>query len=369
MATAPTLVMFVNGQADSPVEELVAGAHRAITLDTMERAMTTGGFDRTVGVTASPALAEKLRGRASVQVSRGPFHWGQRLHQLLKEEAIQEPFYIGGGSLPLLSARDFGSALKKLALGENCLVTNNRYSSDLVAFKPASALEHIELPPTDNALAQRLYWEAGLASFSLPRSARTQFDVDTPTDLLVLKLHGGAGPQATAYLGELELDTSRLQEALSFLSKPKAQVVVAGRVGSHVWSVLERRTPCRVRFLSEERGLRADGREEEARSILGFYLEEVGARRFFQALAELGNAAFVDTRVIFSHLHLRVSQTDRFLSDLGWVDQIQHPLVREFTAAALEAPIPVVLGGHSLVSGGLMALGEVASRVKIERDH
>ena len=36
------------------------------------------------------------------------------------------------------------------------------------------------------------------------------------------------------------------------------------------------------------------------------------------------------------------------------------PVVRDLTAAARAAPIPVVLGGHSLVAGGIWALAEAA---------
>ena len=51
---------------------------------------------------------------------------------------------------------------------------------------------------------------------------------------------------------------------------------------------------------------------------------------------------------------------DRFLSDLGRWQDIRDPFLRGLTRAALEAPIPVLLGGHSLMSGGLMALNEHA---------
>jgi len=37
---------------------------------------------------------------------------------------------------------------------------------------------------------------------------------------------------------------------------------------------------------------------------------------------------------------------------------IHDPWIREFTAAVRDAPIPILLGGHSLVSGGLYALAE-----------
>ena len=39
--------------------------------------------------------------------------------------------------------------------------------------------------------------------------------------------------------------------------------------------------------------------------------------------------------------------------DLLLADRISDPWLRELTAAARDAPIPVVLGGHSLVGPGL----------------
>lgn len=108
--------------------------------------------------------------------------------------------------------------------------------------------------------------------------------------------------------------------------------------------------------------MEADGRAEQGavRSLLGFLWEEVDPWRFFQALGELADLVLLDSRVLFAHLGRRPSAADRFRSDLLQPDKIQDPLVREFTAAAKEAPIPVILGGHSLVSGGLYALIELA---------
>jgi hypothetical protein len=42
------------------------------------------------------------------------------------------------------------------------------------------------------------------------------------------------------------------------------------------------------------------------------------------------------------------------------VAAITDPFLRDLTAGALAAPIPVLLGGHALVSGGLMALVQSA---------
>ena len=94
----------------------------------------------------------------------------------------------------------------------------------------------------------------------------------------------------------------------------------------------------------------ADGRENTGKvhSILGFYLEQVGRGRFFKTLTQLGDAAFIDTRVIFEHFRLNPSRADRFYADLGQADRIKNAFIREFTQAAGAASIPVILGGHSM---------------------
>jgi len=64
--------------------------------------------------------------------------------------------------------------------------------------------------------------------------------------------------------------------------------------------------------------------------------------------------------VLLAHQGVEASRADRFLSDVGQHEAIEEPFLRQFTQAAGRAPIPVLLGGHSLVSGGLMALVEYA---------
>ncbi len=192
----------------------------------------------------------------------------------------------------------------------------------------------------------------------------SQFDIDSPAELAVLTLVGGAGPRLQALLDDWALDVSLYRRILPLFTVSTAQVLVAGRTSSSVWQYLERETACRVRFFSEERGMQADGRigGGEARSLVGFYLAAVGVQRFFATLTELADAAFLDSRVILAHLGLRPCRADRFLSDLGRYEEIEDPFLRELTEGAAGAAIPVALGGHSVVSGGLMALIEHAWR-------
>ncbi len=352
------VILFLGGIGDSPVAEMVAGCHRAIAQDTIERAHLAGIFDGVILVTDGGQLDPSV----VVEPSGRPFHFGKRLKEIIEKYNIEAPFYIGGGSIPLLPSSELRALGERLSSTQDTVIANNPFSADLVAFTPGKAIEAIELPATDNPLAQLLVRQANLCEVSLPHTACYQFDVDTPTDLLILKLHPGIGRHTRAYLEELALDTSRLEQAVRLFTDGDAQILVAGRVGSYVWSQLERETSCRVRMLSEERSLHADERDRrgEVRTILGFYLEQVGADRFFETLAWLGDAAFIDTRVLFTHFGLNLTLADRFYSDLGQYEKIDNPFARELTQKAMEAPIPIILGGHSLVSGGILALIEVA---------
>jgi hypothetical protein len=217
-------------------------------------------------------------------------------------------------------------------------------------------------PDRDNALGWVL-GDAGLPAEELARTTGTSFDIDTPTDLLALALHPGAPEHTRACLARLSLDTRHIKKAISAFVDRQAEILVAGRVGSRALSYLEREAACRTRVFSEERGMRADGRlaRGQVRSMMGMYMEQIGVDRFFQeVIPQLGQAAFLDDRVVWAHHRVWPAADDRFNSDLFRPQRIVDPFVRRFTEAAMACPIPVVLGGHSLVSGGLYVLVEAA---------
>lgn len=339
----------------------MASAHRAIALDTLHRAKISEGFDTYIVVTdTSDVFFESPQHDIIIEPSRQPFHFGGSLRDLVVKHHLERVCYVGGGAMPLLSSEELARISRQLSTARDTVITNNIYSGDLVAFTPGSSLDKISLPSIDNPLPQILHSEAGLKAITLPKGISTLLDVDTPTDLAILRMYPDVGPHLRAYLDSQHLDTGRLARALAFFTDPHAEVLVAGRVSSYVWSRLEEETACRCRVISEERGMRADGREGAVRSILGQQLELVSPHDFFLGLSELADAAFIDTRVLFRHLRLRLSASDRFLSDMMRSQDISDPWLREITQAAKDAPIPVVLGGHSLVTGGLLALIEIA---------
>ncbi|MBI2912107.1 MAG: hypothetical protein HYY05_08180 [Chloroflexi bacterium] len=359
--SAPDLLIYVGGVAPRGVAGLVAGAHEAIARDLLMKAGRTGVFQRCFLVTDSLPLASSVPD-AIVVPSPHPFHFGESLRDLIRHYGIEAPLYVGGGAAPLLSDRRLAALAQRLARSPNAVIANNLYSSDLVAFQPGAALERVDLPAIDNPLAQRLRLQAGLRGIELPRNAATQFDVDTPGDLAILAALPRLGGHLGDYIRGLGIETGHVEAALALLTDPGAEVLVAGRVSSQVWRYLERQTACRVRLYSEERGMRADGREEagRVRSLLGRELVRLGPEEFFRELAGLCDAILLDTRVLFACAGWRLTESDRFSSDLLRPSQIEHEGLRAFTRAAAGATVPVVLGGHSLVSGGLYALVDAA---------
>ncbi len=364
--TLPLLIMTGVTEASEP-ERMVSQVRQAITLDLVERALTVPSFGPIVVATNSPELSGRLTGYAGQVVvdldePGKAFHFGRRLLGLIARCDADRCFYIGGGAGPLLSSADLAAIAERLLAADRLLITNNFYSSDWAAFCPASTLAGRALPSNDNELAWLLGEDAGLPIQEMPRNGATQFDVDTPADLLTLSVHPATGPHARACLDGMALDMQALDAALPLLLDRDAEILVAGRVSSLTWSYLERETACRTRVISEERGMRASRRQAQGqvRSVLGHYLDAVGLERFFEGLATMGQAVFIDNRVILAHRGLWPSAADRFYSDLRRPAQVGEPFLREFTAAAIAAPVPVIMGGHSLVSGGMYALVEAA---------
>ena len=153
----------------------------------------------------------------------------------------------------------------------------------------------------------------------------------------------------------------RLRAAREVLKTPATRVILAGRVPSWALAQMEKSTQCWTRVYSEERGMRAAGRlgAGQVRSLLNDHLQAVGLERFIAELSSMADAILWDTRVLWAARGVWPTEVERYAADLGMVECIADPFLRDFTQAINEAPIPIVTGGHALVSGGLWTLLEV----------
>lgn len=379
--TRPALVVFQGGASTSSLlERLVADAQAAATLDLLAAASESGAFSRTVLITELDSLASAATGLGGLHLTTTPlptrtgaesFHFGESLLGICRSLGLERVVYVGGGAMPLATVRDMADLSLAVGGEGECVTANSLYSADVVAFYPASALERIGLPAADNDLAWLLHYKAGLPFSPMPRTLASQFDLDTPTDLATLWWSSQLPPLQTlvgAHLTrtlqsvprELPLLAQNIERTYQVMATRRAEVLVAGRVSSWVWRRLETNLPCQTRIVSEERGMRASGREErgEVRSLLGLYGDLAGTGGLVKAIAQVCDAAFLDSRVLFAHRGHKPSAQDRFASDALLPEQITDPWVREFTEAVMSSSIPIVLGGHSLVSGGVWALSE-----------
>jgi hypothetical protein len=281
---------------------------------------------------------------------------------------------LGSGAIPLATVADARRFVDVAGGGEQRALANNQYSADIVAIGDARLLDDLAELPGDNALPRWLAEVRGVPVEDIRADWRLQVDLDSPLDVV---LTGAARPD--------DLDAGRVAatlEAVRAVARDRrSELIVAGRTSAATLAWLESATASRVRGLVEERGLRASttaamalrpgeaehgavSRGRAPASILGLVLDDRGPDALGSVLGQLGDAAIVDTRVLLAH-RLGVDESvwpraeDRFASDLLLPDRIADPWLRALTVAAVEAPIPILFGGHTLVGPGLrLALGE-----------
>lgn len=326
-------------------------------------------LERAVAV-ARAGLAERHRagflaaGATSARIVSGPpddTPFGQRLRALAAEAGDGGLVVLGSGAIALATAAD-RRAFVAAARGDlPAALANDRYSADVVAVALATrSLRDLPDLTSDNALPRWLSETAEIPVTDLRRRWRLGVDIDGPLDLVLL---GGRWPDPLARDDRARIE-ARLEAVRAIARDPRSELLVAGRTSSMTLRWLERSTASRTRVLVEERGLRTHvaGQRPPA-SVLGLLLERDGPSALGTHLARLADAAVIDTRVLLAHLlgpdeRGWPGPADRFASDLLLYEHIADPWLGELTAAAAEAPIPVLLGGHTLVGPGLrLALG------------
>lgn len=352
-------VILEGGQPTDLVEQQMVSVRRGMTLDAIAKLRHIPEIDVIYLSTNYPELATAAAALGAVVVpEEPPFHFGRCLQYVINQGQLDGVIYIGGASCPFLTADEFRQMARDLRLRKNVVYTNNPQSADIVAFTPAKAINAIKLPDNDNVLPTRLRQGAGLERVFLPHSVGVHFDIDTPSDVLVMSLSPRVEPHTRQAIAALNWDNSRLRQALNHLASPESHIFLAGRVNPWTMQHIGMYYRSRLRVISEERGMRALGRAErgEVHSLLAFLLEQLSPQGLIDYISSIADAAFIDTRIIFAHFRLGLAEGQRFASDLGWLDSIRQPFVEELTAAAFNAPIPIILGGHSLVAGSMWSL-------------
>ncbi len=340
---------------NSPGEIMVEKARAASSVDLVS-VLHTAGVEKIILVSQDASLGEEMAGSAvPVSLERGssPFHFGRTLQSIIGEYETEALLYFGSGSGGLLDAQR-ARALIRFAKREKAgALLNNFYSCDYAAIARVQDLLALDLPSIDNSLGFALS-DAGIACYSLPREFETQFDIDTPTDVLLLAATELGGERMRRFTQSITYEHQAIPRILPLLRTRDAQLMIIGRVNPITWAHFEQEIACRTSVLSEGRGMRSYPSGKE--TLLSNLLTRKGAIPFFEKLENVCDGAIIDTRPFLVQGRDLPPASDRFASDLLDHAAIIDPLWREFTFAASQAKIPVILGGHSLVSGGLYLL-------------
>jgi len=350
---------------DPPLVRLLAEARSALIRHQV------GLFRR-----AGAARLEVLPGRED-EAPTGPRagSFGERLARLVADAGIRRLIVMGSGAVPRLTLRDARALVAAAGATGRRAVTNNRYSSDVCGVSDAGALRDLPPLPSDNALPRWLEERAGFAVRELGGRERLALDLDSPLDLALLALAPRAPRPLVRLAADVGIEIPRLAELRDLARDPRRELLVFGRSGSHTLQWLERNVRCRVRFLAEERGLRAssplaiggaspatDGTAARPpRSTLGRLLDVSWPDALASVVADLADGGIIDTRVLMAHHWERdedrwPTPADRFASDLLRPDDVADPWLAALTLSAASATIPIMLGAHTLIGPGIPLL-------------
>ena len=357
-----------------PVTVLILAPAAAVDAAPLERVLDAARF-----ALAEHHRVEFLAAGASRAIVRRelpddtPF--GARLRRLVHELRPDGLVVLGAASLPLATAADRRAFLEAASADTPGVLANVRYSADAIAISNAfTILRDVPDLPSDNALPRWLEEVIGSAVRDLRARRRLAMDVDSPLDLLLLD--GVRGAPVLPLPTDLEAAPvrERLASLRALATDPSGELLVSGRMSAADLRWLERSTRSRTRALVEERGLRTAtagpmlGRPNRRppRAVLGELLDRDGVDAFGRIVASLADGALIDSRVLLAH-RLGADERrwppaeDRFASDLLQPDRVRDPWLRDLTAAAAGAAVPILLGGHGLVGpGARLALGSRA---------
>ena len=164
---------------------------------------------------------------------------------------------FGTGAVPRLGLADARRLVAMATSGRRQALTNNRYSSDIVALGRAAVLRDLPPLPSDNPLPRWLEEIARYSVAELPGKERLALDLDTPLDVCLAALAPGAPRWLVDATADANIAIPRLADLRAVARDPSNELLVFGRSGARTLAWLERNVRCRVRFLAEERGMRA----------------------------------------------------------------------------------------------------------------
>ena len=276
------------GPEAGPLEGWVADARApACPIATPTRFAAAGASD--VGIVGRTARRAAVRRAASGRSSPPTGRPGSSL--------------LGSGAIPLATRRDRRDLVDAAAADDRVALANNRYSADAIAIAAPRMCS-----PTCRTCRPTTRSRAGSPRSPATRSTTSDAAGGSASTSTARSTSSSsaARPGRAAGDGATAVDTARVRERLAAVRAvardPNAELLVAGRTSAATLAWLERSTAARTRALVEERGLRTQRRRPAAAGLRPRrLLERDGPGSLGSHLAQLSDAAIVDSRVLLAH--------------------------------------------------------------------
>ena len=313
------LFIMMGLYGNSTPENVLNRAYVASTLDLVDKGEKAENIGRIIVSTNSNSIMEGLSGDSRVEIEKTEkdFHFENEFEKILIKYKPESLLYFSGGSGVLLDAGDIDSFSNLLIERKGAIIANNFYSSDFVGLNPADKILDIGIPNRDNMLGWKSR-QAGYSPFELKRNAKTQYDLDSPLDLIPLSITAAAEGRLGEAIDCLSFEHNEIEQILPLLTDAQSSIKIAGRIGSTTWKYFEKCAACETNIVSEGRGLFASGKLDRSEQKFVTYglLERMGYKNMLEYLLGDSDALFLDTRVLFAGKGIWPEKPDRFWSDL-----------------------------------------------------
>lgn len=366
-----TPIIIENWNVQPPkgsISEIIKEAREQMIFDTSQKMFESGYFNSSiiVGDENLQKKAEKLNFVIFEKTEKN-FNFGKYLLKIINKYSLDKIFYFGAGSCYLLKTDELKFISENTVKGQ--FISNNPISSDFISFSSSDLNNEIILnfPNIDNYFSSYLMNTTPLKYIKMPVSLGSIFDIDTPNDFAILSKITNNSCRIGNYMSNNIFKNIDLDKLLKILSSKSNEIFVYGRINPLNLYIAERDIPCKIRFLSEERGLKIRGKASA--SLLKHVFNSENFDNFFKLFENICSAGIFDTRVIFSLFAGKYDQEDVYLSDMKMWEKINNPFIKSFTKKISESKVPIILGGHSVVNGGLMALSNLVKGEKYDSSY
>ena len=360
-----SMVVFEGGRPAGDVDGWLSEVRGKMAAELALKGLGCGAFSEVLLV-GDRRIEADSRVRKVDSSHYRPFHFGKALSRVLKENAIGGFCYFSGGSASLYTEADLAKLAITVEKAQGGIVANNAYSADFFGCSTNAPFMTEDLPDQDNCLPIYLADRGRAKTVPLPYSPEASFDVDTPTDAIILSMSGRCGDVIEKAVlkgppglpeGRFRHCVRRIRRTRELMHREFSDITLMGRVGPAAVIELNRLTRCRYRLFSEERGMRSFGRDEEgtARTFIAGMMKLMGVKEALEFMMSQTECLLFDDRVLFAAAGLKPRAEDRYLCDLMAWELLPEGMLRDLAKAAFEVE-GVCLGGHSLVNSGAVVL-------------